>query len=31
MRYERTATEEAFATADLFDCYRRIITRRADP
>jgi 2,3-dihydroxybenzoate decarboxylase len=27
--FRRIATEEAFATAELFDCYRRIIDRKA--
>lgn len=27
MSYQRIATEEAFATSELFDCYRRIIDR----
>lgn len=27
--FERIATEEAFATAELFDCYRRIIERKS--
>lgn len=29
MTYERVATEEAFATADLFACYRRIIEEKS--
>ena len=29
MDYERIATEEAFATSDLFDCYRTIIESRS--
>jgi len=29
MSYERIATEEAFATPDLFDCYRQIIDNKS--
>ena len=29
MSYERIATEEAFATPDLFDCYRQIIENKS--
>jgi 2,3-dihydroxybenzoate decarboxylase len=29
MSYQRIATEEAFATADLFDCYRQIIENKS--
>lgn len=29
MSYERIATEEAFATPDLFECYRRIIEKNS--
>lgn len=29
MSYQRIATEEAFATAELFDCYRQIIERQS--
>ncbi len=29
MSYVRIATEEAFATAELFDCYRRIIEKKS--
>lgn len=29
MSYERIATEEAFATAELFECYRQIIDRQS--